>query len=111
MEFIEKVTETIIGYLLGVNVLFDGKLNFTQEHVHKQNVDEYVSGAQVESILDPNYLEWFSFLTDLLDLLENSDNLGFSRLYLASEKICNLEGYQIDIHVFNVLFIKHMIFL
>lgn len=110
MQLIEIVTEAIIGDLLGVNILFYCQLNFTQECVHEQNIDEDIPCTQIESVFDPNDLERFTFLTDLLYFFENSDDFGLSWLDFAPEKIWYFESDQIDVHIFKILLIMFMSF-
>lgn len=105
------MTEAIEGHLLGFHILLDCKLNFTKEDIHKDNVDENISCTQVETIFDTDYLERLAFFTYLFDLLENSNDLGFTRLNFASEQISNFESDQVNIHILNIFLVSFVILL
>jgi hypothetical protein len=103
VHLVKKMTEAVVGHLLGLHVLLNGQLDLAEEGVHKDNVDENILGAQTQPVLDPHDLEGLPPLTDLLDLLEDPDDLRLPRLDLAAKQIRDLKGDEVDVHVLQVL--------
>lgn len=111
MHFVEEMAEAIVGLLFGFDVLFYGQLYFTEEDALKQYVDHDIPRALIQSILDPDYLEGLTLITDELDLLEDTNDLCLPRLNLAPKQIRDLKGNKVDVDIFDVLLIMGMHFL